>query len=154
MLFRSRIKDAKREMWDGPMAGIEGALSDHGMDEAFGIEELGKKLPEMLQGRERIYYDLGKDHDFDQRLIGWINEFRGKARRTFQAPDEIIGLDHMLHDMRLYKSRAELAAMRKSARIAARAHRRAMRRCRPGVNEAEIHAELLHTFISHQCEPS
>ena len=40
----------------------------------------GKKLREMLQDRERIFYDLGRDPLFDQRLIGWLNEFRGKSR--------------------------------------------------------------------------
>jgi Xaa-Pro aminopeptidase len=44
--------------------------------------------------------------------------------------------------------------MRKSARIAAEAHKLAMRTCRPGMNEAEIHAGLIHTFTSHQCEAS
>jgi len=87
-------------------------------------------------------------------LIGWMSEFRSKAHRTFHAPDEIIALDHVLHDMRLYKSRTELTAMRKSARIAAAAHRRAMQVCRPGMNEADIHAEFLHAFTSAQCEAS
>jgi Xaa-Pro aminopeptidase len=149
-----RDKDPAREMWDGPRAGLDGAVSDYGMDEARVIDEAARRMPNMLHDRERIYYDLGKDHEFDQQLIGWINEFRGKPRRTFQAPDEIIGLDHMLHDMRLYKSRGELSAMRKAARIAGEAHRRAMRACRPGMNEAEIHAELLHTFTRHRCEAS
>jgi Xaa-Pro aminopeptidase len=149
-----RDKDPAREMWDGPRAGLDGAVSDYGMDEARVIDEAARRMPNMLHDRERIYYDLGKDQEFDQQLIGWINEFRGKPRRTFQAPDEIIGLDHMLHDMRLYKSRGELSAMRKAARIAGEAHRRAMRACRPGMNEAEIHAELLHTFTRHRCEAS
>jgi Xaa-Pro aminopeptidase len=149
-----RDKDPAREMWDGPRAGLDGAVSDYGMDEARVIDEAARRMPNMLHDRERIYYDLGKDHEFDQQLIGWINEFRGKPRRTFQAPDEIVGLDHMLHDMRLYKSRGELSAMRKAARIAGEAHRRAMRACRPGMNEAEIHAELLHTFTRHRCEAS
>jgi Xaa-Pro aminopeptidase len=70
------------------------------------------------------------------------------------VPEEIHGLDHMLHDMRLYKSREELRVMRKSARVAIEAHQRAMQVCRPGMNEAQIHAELLHTFVSQQCEPS
>ncbi len=56
--------------------------------------------------------------------------------------------------MRLFKSRTEISAMRKSARVAATAHQRAMQVCKPGMNEAEIHAELLHAFISKQCEPS
>jgi Xaa-Pro aminopeptidase len=56
--------------------------------------------------------------------------------------------------MRLYKSREELRVMRKSAKVAIEAHQRAMQVCRPGMNEAQIHAELLHTFVSQQCEPS
>jgi len=37
--------------------------------------------------------------------------------------------------------------MRESARIAAEAHCRAMRACRPGVIEYELEAEILHTFL-------
>lgn len=147
-------RDAHREMWDGLMAGTEGAVEDFGFDEAFPISEAAEHLPRMLHGREKIFYDLGKDPDFDHRLIGWMNEFRAKTRKKFLAPDEIIALGHNLHEMRLFKSRAEIAAMRKSARVAASAHRRAMQVCRPGMNEAEIHAELLHTFTSNQCEAS
>lgn len=149
-----REKDPKREMWDGPMAGVEGAVQDFGMDEAHGIDSAGKRMPELLKGSERVYYDLGRDVDFDHQLIGWMNEFRSKAHRDFRAPDEIIALDHLLHDMRLYKSRTELTVMRKSARVAAAAHRRAMEVCRPGMNEADIHAELLHEFTRQGCEAS
>jgi Xaa-Pro aminopeptidase len=51
--------------------------------------------------------------------------------------------------MRLYKSRAEIVAMRRAARIATTAHERAMRVCRPGMNESEIEAEYLHEFRRH-----
>lgn len=149
-----RQRDAHREMWDGARAGTEGAVADFGFDEAFPITEVNQRLPELLHGCERIYYDLGKDPDFDQQLIGWMNEFRAKTRKKFMAPDEIIALDHSLHEMRLFKSRSEISAMRKSARIAEQAHRRAMRICKPGMNEAEIHAELLHAFTASQCEAS
>lgn len=149
-----RERDPEREMWDGPMSGLKGAVSQYGMDEAIDIEELGKRLPKLLQNRERIYYDLGKSPLFDQRLIGWLNEFRDKPRKTFHAPEEIHALDHMLHDLRLYKSKQELAAMRRSAAVAIEAHERAMKTCRPGMNEAEIHAELNYVFTRNQCQPS
>jgi Xaa-Pro aminopeptidase len=149
-----RERDPEREMWDGSMVGVEGAIEQFGFDEAFPVSEMKRRLPSMLRGRERIYYDLGKDSEFDQILIGWMNDFRARTRKKFLAPDEIIALDHSLHDMRLFKSRTEITAMRKSARIAARAHQRAMQLCKPGMNEAEIHAELLHTFTRHQCEAS
>ncbi len=149
-----RARDSHREMWDGLMTGTEGAVEQFGFDEAFPIGEMEKRLPQLLRGCERIYYDLGKDPDFDQVLIGWMNDFRAKTRKKFLAPDEIVALDHSLHEMRLFKSRTEITAMRKSVRIAAKAHQRAMQVCKPGMNEAEIHAELLHTFTSNQCEAS
>jgi Xaa-Pro aminopeptidase len=149
-----RERDKMREMWDGIMAGTEGVLEEYGFDEAYPISEMEKRLPRLLHDRERIYYDLGKDPDFDHLLIGWMNDFRAKTRKKFLAPDEIIALDHSLHEMRLFKSRAEISAMRKSARIAVAAHQRAMQVCKPGMNEAEIHAELLHTFTRHQCDAS
>jgi len=145
-------RDPHREMWDGLMTGTDGAVGIFGFDESYPISETARHLPDMLHGREKIHYDLGKDPDFDHLLIGWMNEFRAKTRKKFSAPDEIIALGHHLHEMRLFKSRTEITAMRKSARIAASAHRRAMEVCKPGMNEAEIHAELLHTFTSNQCE--
>lgn len=149
-----RERDPEREMWDGPMAGLKGAVETFCMDEAFAITELDKRLPGLLQDRERIYYDLGRAPMFDQRLIGWLNAFRDKPRKTFHAPEEIHGLDHMLHDLRLFKNRDELAVMKRSAAVAIEAHERAMRLAAPGLNESDIHAELLHTFTRHQCEPS
>jgi len=149
-----REKDPFREMWDGAMAGTQGAVEHFGFDEAFPIADMEKRLPELLQDRDRIYHDLGKDAEFDQTLISWMNESRGKSRRKFVVPDEIVALDHSLHEMRLFKSRTEITAMRKSARVAAQAHQIAMQVCKPGMNEADIHAELLKTFTRHHCEAS
>lgn len=149
-----RPRDKEREMWDGPMAGLEGVVEQYGMDEAFDIADIGKHLSQMLKDRDRVFYDLGGDTAFDQRLIAWMHDLRETKRRNFHVPEEIHGLDHMLHDMRLYKSRGELRVMRRSARVAIEAHERAMGACKPGMNESEIHAELLHTFFSRQCEPS
>ena len=149
-----RERDPQREMWDGRMVGLEEAVAELGMDEAHDIKELERRLPELLHDRERIYYDLGRNPLFDQRLIGWLNDFRGDARKTYHAPEEIHALDHMLHDMRVYKSREELAAMRRSAQVAIEAHETAMRICKPGMNEADIHASLLHTFTRRHCEAS
>lgn len=147
-----REKDRKKEMWDGPMVGLDAAVSEYGMDEAWPIGEVEKRLPDMLQDRVRICHDLGRDPAFDSRLIGWLAEFRGKPRRNFHAPEEIMELGHMVHDMRLYKSRAELTAMRRAARVAADAHICAMQVCKPGINEADIHATLVHAFMSEHCE--
>ncbi len=149
-----REKDSTREMWDGSMTGVAVAAERFGFDEAFPISEMATRLPRLMRGRDRVYHDLGKDTDFDHQLIGWLNDFRSRTRKKFQAPDEIVALDHSLHEMRLFKSRAEISAMRKSARVAANAHRRAMQICKPGMNEADVHAELLHAFTRQKTEVS
>jgi len=51
-----------------------------------------------------------------------------------------------IDNMRLVKDAQELAVMRRAARIAGAAHRRAMQATRPGRREYEIEAELLHEF--------
>ena len=84
-----RERDKHREMWDGERAGIEGAVAQYGFDEAFPITEMKQRLPDFLHGCERVFYDLGKDPEFDQLLIGWLNEFRSKPRKKFSAPDAL-----------------------------------------------------------------
>ena len=134
------------ETWNGPRAGLEGAKKFFGADDAFPIDDLDEILPGLLEDRERIFYTMGSDAKFDERVLKWVNEVRARIRAGVNAPDEFISLTHLLHDMRLYKSRSEIAAMRKAAKISAAAHKRAMRVCRPGLMEYQIEAELIYEF--------
>lgn len=149
-----RDRDPERETWDGRRAGPEGAVAQYGADDAFPVSDIDDILPGMLEHCERVYYTMGLHADFDQRLLGWLNLLRGRAKSGTTTPGEFIDLDHLLHDMRLYKSRHEVAAMRRAARIAAAAHVRAMRACRAGLMEYEIEAEFLHEFRRQDAQPS
>lgn len=149
-----RDRDPLRETWDGRRAGPEGAVRDHGADDAFPIGDIDDILPGMLEHSERVYYTMGLSGEFDQRLLGWVNQLRAAAKSGVTTPTEFVALDHLLHDMRLFKSRGEVAAMRKAAKIAAAAHVRAMRACRPGMMEYEIEAEFLHEFRRHDATTS
>jgi Xaa-Pro aminopeptidase len=149
-----RDRDPARETWDGRRAGPDGATEDYAADDAFPITDMDDILPGLIESRSKVFYTMGAYPEFDQRLIGWVNGLRAQARQGGHSPLEIVALEHVLHDMRLYKSGAELDLMRESARIATRAHIRAMQRCRPGVNEFEIMAELVHEFRSHNADTS
>ena len=149
-----RDRDPLRETWDGRRAGPAGAVSQYGADDAFPISDIDEILPGLLENRERVYYAMGTHPEFDQRVLGWLAVLRGQARNGRHPPQEMIALDHVLHDMRLYKSREELSLMRESGRIAARAQLRAMRHCRPGRFEYEIAAELLHEYRRHNADAS
>jgi Xaa-Pro aminopeptidase len=143
-----RDRDPARETWDGRRAGPEGATRDYGADDAFPIGDIDDILPGLMENCSRVYYTMGLHQEFDQRVIGWVNSLKTQtqSRTGSLPPQEFVALDHFLHDMRLFKSRPELDAMRQSARIAVAAHLRAMRFARPGRMEYEVMAELLHEF--------
>ena len=143
-LLFCRERDPEREQWDGRRAGLEGAVADYGADDAFPIGDLDDILPGLLEGRERVYYAMGTSSDFDQRVSGWLKQLRQRSRAGEGVPTEFIALDHYLHDMRLYKSRSEIAAMRRAARISAAAHRHLMKTCRPGLPEYRLAAEFAY----------
>ncbi|HMM57061.1 MAG TPA: Xaa-Pro aminopeptidase [Rudaea sp.] len=149
-----RERDPEREAWDGTRAGQDGAVRDYGMDDAFPIADIDDILPGMIEGRSRVYYHFGRDTEFDVQLIGWVNRVRAQVKQGARAPHEFVALGHILHDLRLFKTRDELRVMRKAAQIAATAHVRAMRAVRPGMNEHEIEAELLHEFRRRGAVPS
>jgi Xaa-Pro aminopeptidase len=89
---------------------------------------------------------MGADSGWDARAIGWLNAVRAKVRSGVAAPERLQDVRAIIDDMRLHKDVHELGVMRRAARIAAAAHRRAMQRTRPGRAEYEIEAELLYEF--------
>jgi len=149
-----REHDAVRESWDGPRAGTDGAVERYGADDAFPIADIDEILPGLMEQRSQIFYSMGTHPDFDPHVAGWVNGLRVQARQGAGGAQEFVALSHVLDDMRLYKSRAEQASLRRAAKIAVGAHRRAMRFARPGRMEYEVMAELLHEFRSRNADIS
>jgi len=145
-LLFCRERDRDKERWDGYRAGPEGVVDDFGADDAFPIDDIDDILPGIIESRSRVYYTMGAYPDFDARVGEWINSLRSRGQSGAHTPHEFVALDHILHDMRLYKSRAEISAMRRAAKLACAAHKRAMRAARPGLREYELEAEFIHEF--------
>lgn len=142
----NRVRNRDEEIWTGYRAGQEGACKHFSADQAFSIKEFEKKLPELLEGREEIHYTLGIDKHFDRLLIRVVNAIRGKIRSGVQSPLAFVDVTHTIHEMRLIKSPAEVAVMRTAAKISAKAHIRAMEKCKPGMYEYQLEAEVMHEF--------
>jgi Xaa-Pro aminopeptidase len=142
----NRVRDRAHEIWDGIRAGQEGARKTYGANEAFPIADLEKMLPELLEGRETIHYAMGTDLKFDKTMMNTMNKLRGRIRSGHAAPVGFVDITETIHEMRLIKSPAEIALMRKAAEISAAAHVRAMKFCKPGTNEYQLEAEIVHEF--------
>jgi Xaa-Pro aminopeptidase len=149
-----RERDSARESWDGDRAGPEGAVESFGADDAFPISDIDEILPGLMEDRSRIYYTMGVHTDFDPRVVGWVNGLRSHSGQGSRVPQEFVALDHVLDDLRLYKSRGEQACLRRSANIGVAAHERVMRFAKPGRTEYQVMAELLHEFRSQNADTS
>lgn len=147
-IYFCRERDPERELWDGFRQGPEGVCQHFGADDAFPISDIDEILPGLLEGRDRVYYSMGKRPEFDRQVMDWINILRSNARTGAHPPGEFLDLEHFLHDMRLYKSAAEIRIMQQAADISANAHMHAMSICRPGMMEYELEAEYLYKFGS------
>jgi Xaa-Pro aminopeptidase len=141
-----RERDRKMEMWNGYRAGPEGVCEAHAADDAFPIGDIDDILPGLIEGRDRVYYSMGRSTDFDQKIMNWVNAIRSQESSGAVPPGEFTDLDHLVHELRLYKSAAELRVMRKAGEITADAHTRAMRVCKPGLFEYQLEAEIVHEF--------
>ncbi len=144
-----RDKDMEREIWDGFRFGPAAAVTEFGFDEAYSITQVDEMLPKLLSNQNRLFYSLGADAAWDVKVTGWLNQVKAMVRTGVSAPDDIVDVRKLLDEMRLFKSPAEQGLMRRSANIAASAHRRAMQKVRPGKMEYEIEAEFLHEFYRH-----
>jgi Xaa-Pro aminopeptidase len=153
-LLFCRERDPEREVWDGKRAGQEGAIEAYGADDSFPIDTLDDIVPGILEKCDRVFYTMGANPEFDDHVFGWVNGLRHKSRAGARVPKEFVALEHLLHDMRLYKSAVEIETMDTAVAVSVEAHERAIRRCRPGMTEFQIEAEYLHTFRSHGAVPS
>lgn len=141
-----RPRDREREQWDGARAGVEGAKERFGVDAAFPIAELKKRLPEYLSDAEELVFELGKSRELDALVLAAITQVRARGRSVKAWPRTILHPDSVWHELRLVKDEAELGLMRRAAEISSDAHRAAMAAAAPGKFEYELDATLREVF--------
>lgn len=133
------------EAWTGIRLGAEGAVREHGVDQAFENAERGERLETLLDGRRTLYLPLDSPE-----AMAIADEVRtalmARARRGARPPEALVDVAPLLHEARLIKSESELVLLSHAAEISARAHVRAMRAARPGLAEYHLQTELEHEF--------
>ncbi|MEJ2088690.1 MAG: Xaa-Pro aminopeptidase [Gammaproteobacteria bacterium] len=142
-----RERHPRSELYDGERLGPERVAQIVGVDDGFPVADLDDILPGMMEGRDRIYLNLGDHPEFENRLLGWVSGIRARESGGAEAPSEFVALKHLLHEQRLTKSAAEIRVMREAAKITCLGHRRAMQACRPGMTETQLEAELVYEFM-------
>ena len=141
-----RDRDALREQWDGFRSGQEGAVEKYGANQAYSISDVDKLMPELLEGVKNIYFSMSSPCGLDHKINNWVDQIRSNTRAGAEAPQNLLSLDTLLHEMRLIKSDKEIEVMKRAGEITAEAHIRAMQAVKPGMYEYQLEAEYLYAF--------
>ena len=149
-----RERDREMEIWNGYRAGVDGAVDDYEADEAYAIDLLDEEILTKLQNKDKLFYRIGHNAEFDARVAKWIATASGESRRGTSAPAQIMRLDRIVDEMRLHKDENEIELMQLASDISAEAHTLAMQKVRPGMMEYALEAELNYIFGKNGCVPS
>lgn len=147
----NRSHDPAQEQWTGRRLGQEAACAELGIKQAFSISEISVRLPELLSGCSAVYYNMGHSAAWDTQILQTMQTLKAQVRRGIKAPEALCDLSPLLSEMRLFKSVAETALMRRVAQISVDAHKRAMRACRNLQYEYQLEAELRYEFMRQGC---
>ncbi|RTL41859.1 MAG: M24 family metallopeptidase [Candidatus Melainabacteria bacterium] len=132
-----RPKDRAQEVWTGIRVGVDGAKKQYLANEAYTFDKFAAVVGKLLERADSVYYKFGHNEQFDKQFISVWQE----DQKTLFNPETV------LHEMRLFKSEAELAIMRRAAEISAEAHVLAARRLTPGLKEYQIRATMEGHFL-------
>lgn len=142
-----RPKDPLRETWDGFRFGVEGAKAAFGFDVTYSVQDIKKELPKLFKGVDRVYFSRRKNNMWDQIVEDALFDFKMGFGRSGLGLLPVYDLDSVLGEFRLFKSDLEIERMRTACQISAEAHSAAMRFVKPGVNERQVHAVLIHHMM-------
>lgn len=144
-----RPRDPERETWDGRRAGVAGAKRGYGAAQAYPIAELGKHLPELLRGAERLFFTLGRDSRTERILLDALARNAASLRRSAPpAHPPLFDPSPVLAAMRVRKDPDELALLGHAADVTALGHLQAMQAARPGMYEYQVQAVLEAAFLA------
>ncbi|GAB2950143.1 Xaa-Pro aminopeptidase [Hafnia psychrotolerans] len=145
----NRVRDLTAEIWFGRRLGQDAAPVKLGVDKALPFDDINEHLPLLLNGLDVLYHAQGYYAYADEIVNRALETLRNGFRKNLAAPDTLIDWRPIVHEMRLFKSPAEIAIMRRAGEITAKAHTRAMEKCRAGLFEYHLEGEIHHEFNRH-----
>ena len=143
-------RNKEMEIWFGYRAGEEGVLEQYQADFSYSNDQLAEKMPELLNGLDHLYFHW-ENESLSEQVQSWLAAMRKRSRQGVIPPSQLLQLANVTNEMRLIKSPAEQALMRKASQISAQAHVKAIQACKPGVMEYQLDSHIQHHFSLNGC---
>uniref|UniRef100_A0A8C8RD50 Xaa-Pro aminopeptidase n=1 Tax=Pelusios castaneus TaxID=367368 RepID=A0A8C8RD50_9SAUR len=136
MLFVPR-RDPSRELWDGPRSGTDGAVALTGVDEAYPIEEFRHLVTKLKAESNMVWYDSAKPvhTQLHSDYLLPLAEIKAGSKNRIRA------IHHLVQQLRLIKSPAEIERMKIAGRVTSQAFIETMFASKSPVDEAFLYAK-------------
>ncbi len=131
-----RPRDPKREAWNGPRLGVEGALKK-GADQAFDFPKGDEIVTDAIKAAQRIVLVCNLDREFRIRILDAVlplgtDNGHGQFRKT------VVDGRHLVAELRSIKQPAEIDLIQKAVDVSIDGHLAAMRASRTATNEGQV----------------
>lgn len=144
-----REKNPLQEQWCGKRLGTEKALEIFELDTTYSIESLCEKLPDLIQGHEKIFFDIFSENSFNNKIKKAIKKVASSKRATFKLPQSFHNLRPLIGSLRLIKDQNEVALLKKAAHATAIGHKALMAYAKEGITEGQAKAFMEFLFKKH-----
>jgi intermediate cleaving peptidase 55 len=150
-----RPKDPRVEAWEGPRSGVEAAEDVFNADIVGSIDDLPRLLPEIVGRSKNVYTDLPGSritkNILSRYLAGAEASRTGGIASVFRdSPASVKPLRPLLNELRVIKSAAEIANMRRAGQHSGRAITDAMRQS--FTSEKDLDSFLDYWFKQDLCD--
>lgn len=133
-------------VWEGHKYTKEEARKVSGIQQVFWLEEFWNVLQSVIHYADHIYLNTNENdryvHTVPYRDLRFIQELKERYPLHHYERSAVI-----MRDLRPVKSAVEVELTKKACQITRDAFVRVLKFTKPGVNEYEIEAEIIHEFI-------
>jgi Xaa-Pro aminopeptidase len=136
-----RRRDPRHETYEGPRAGVEGAMALFKADTALFMDDFEKSVHAWVPYDGTLYYTFGINPKIDDVVKRLFVERRSGAEWPIVDPAPVLA------EMRIIKNEGDFRmGLQKAIDISAEAHREAMKSIRPGMYEYEVQAVFEYVY--------
>jgi len=135
-------RDPARERWDGPRAGVEGAVSTFGADAAYPVADVEKELAELFRQVRTLYFTPNMNTRLGRKILEVFQSSAKSYGSAGRGVNQLRDPQWILAELRMRKTPEELAMIRHAARISCDVYADVLPRIAPGRYEYEIEAAL------------
>ena len=136
-----RKRDLRRETYDGPRAGVEGAMTTFQADTALYIDDFRRAMRSFVRHDALVYYTFGINPETDDLIRNQFIEDRSSSNWPITDPAPILA------QMRLIKNDGDWKmGLQKTIAISVAAHIEAIKSIEPGMYECEVQSVFEYVF--------